>query len=555
MKWIAITFVAALACGWWSGGLGQGGLAAVASSPPTASGKATPVRSSRVPDEIRARVQPLRDAKTRADRLREVVILASNLPIADIERWYQGNYVEFLDGQLESLFYAILDERWMEADPAGCAQWMAKRGGKNLTPFLARWLEADEAAALEFVRNRPIKQTDAAVISLVRAMSGRDTGKALALVDEFAGRVQLPRELLGEISLKDREAVLAHVEGWNVERKLEALTSLAGAWVGKDMGWVVATLQREGVNEKGFEDLVNHMEWGEAAQAILRNVDKIPEEWLVKMVDASNSALTLGNELEWLAQKPGTSQVPGDLLQRIQEKAANSWWYAERRTKGQELVTAGDWLPMTVRTRIAAMVVEGWKEDPEAARAWADSLPEPLKGATAEGFDAMENDLARQKIAGQLKTPAGLMEALQGDLKGINLHRVGAEWDDAEMAQAAALAGKMDPAKAAEVVGIPGSTFGNLPRDVGGALLIQAMAGDEPSRDFRQMIYKMASRWAGEDPQWAGAWVQRLPEGEDRVWAAKNVAFQWSRYSPAEARAWAGKLPAAEKAAALEALE
>ncbi len=58
---------------------------------------------------------------------------------------------------------------------------------------------------------------------------------------------------------------------------------LAGAWVGKDMGWVVATLQREGVNEKGFEDLVSHMEWGEAAQAILRNVDKLEgvagEEW------------------------------------------------------------------------------------------------------------------------------------------------------------------------------------------------------------------------------------------------------------------------------------
>ncbi len=102
------------------------------------------------------------------------------------------------------------------------------------------------------------------------------------------------------------------------------------------------------------------------------------------MVDASNSALTLGNELEWLAQKPGTSQVPGDLLQRIQKKAANSWC-AERTYQGQELVTAGDWLPMTVCTRIAAMVVGGWKEDPEAARARADSLPEPLKGATAEG--------------------------------------------------------------------------------------------------------------------------------------------------------------------------
>ncbi len=62
---------------------------------------------------------PLRDAKTRADGLREVVIPASNLPIADIERWYQGNYVEFLDGQLESLFYAILNERGAGRDGGG----------------------------------------------------------------------------------------------------------------------------------------------------------------------------------------------------------------------------------------------------------------------------------------------------------------------------------------------------------------------------------------------------------------------------------------------------
>ena len=554
MKWIAITFVAALVCGWWTGGLRRDEGTAAASPAPV-NGKTAPVRSSRIPEEIRARIKPLRDAKGRADRLREVVILATNLPVADFERWYQGNYVEFLDGQMESVFYAILDERWMEADPAGCAQWMAKRGGKDLTPFLARWLEADEAAALEFVRNRPIKQTDAAVIGLVRAMAGRDASKALALVDEFSGRVQLPREMLGQISLKDREAVLGHVQSWNAERKLEALTSITGAWAGKDMPWVVATLQREGVNDKVFDDLVNHMEWGEASRAILRNLGVIPEEWLVKLVERSASAVTHGNELEWLAEKPGSAKLPADLLARIQEKAASSWWYGERRTKGQELVTTGDWLPMEARTRIAAQIVEGWKEEPQAARAWADSLPEPLKSAAAEGFGEMEKDLARKQDEERRKSPAGLIEVLQGDLKGMSFRGVGSQWDDAEMAQAAALAGKMDPASAAAVIAMPGSPLGELPREVGGAVLIQAMAGDEPSRTSREMIYKMASRWAQEEPQWAAAWVMRLPESKDRIWAAKNVAFQWSRYSPEEARAWAGKLPEAERAAALEVLK
>ncbi len=156
----------------------------------------------------------------------------------------------------------------------------------------------------------------------------------------------------------------------------------------------------------------------------------------------------------------------------------------------------------------------------------------------------MENDLARQKITGQLKTPAGLMEALQGRFEGHQPSpwaRNGTmpRWPKRQLWPARWIQ------KAAEVVGsrdLPSATC----RATWVGAADQAMAGDEPRRDCRQMIYKMASRWAGEDPQWAGAWVQRLPEGEDRVWAAKNVAFQWSRYSAAEARASGrGKLPAA----------
>ncbi len=113
----------------------------------------------------------------------------------------------------------VVVARGEDGDPGLRAVDEARR--QELTPFLARWLEVDEAAALEFVRtvrsSRPMRQ----MISLVRAMSRRDTGtrRRGPWSMRFAGACAIiPRELLGEISLKDREAVLAHVEGWNAER-------------------------------------------------------------------------------------------------------------------------------------------------------------------------------------------------------------------------------------------------------------------------------------------------------------------------------------------------
>ena len=57
----------------------------------------------------------------------------------------------------------------------------------------------------------------------------------------------------------------------------------------------------------------------------------------------------------------------------------------------------------------------------------------------------------------------------------------------------------------------------------------------------------IAASWAEEDPNAAGQWVASLPEGDGRLWAAKNLAARWAEYEPDAARRWISGLPAAER--------
>lgn len=558
---VILVFAAALATGWWTGG-GMKPTAAGPAEEAAPPGKPAPPRRSKIPEDVRQGAQVIRDAKDRTERLRQVVILASNLPIEDFERWYRGNHLEFLDGQLEGVFYRILDERWMEADPAGCARYKVASGARSLAPYLGRWLAADEAAALEFVRGLPLKPGDPAVTGLVAAMAGRDPAKALALLDEFSARIGFPRETMGQISLGDREAVVAHVKGWNGERKLEALTSVAAAWLDKDFAWVIGMLEREGVGSKGLNDLVNHEGSGAIGRAILRNAELMPEGWLEEMLKGIGTySLTYACQVDWLELRQVPKGMSEEVFRSIQERAAaGGWWYGERRAAGLELLQA-DWLSEDARKRIASGIAQGWQDDPAAGRAWADSLEEPMASAAREGLESAERSAASYSAKDAAKTPAGLVKLLENP-ECETPYDAGASWDQADLTRAAALAGQMEPATVAALIKRGPSFLRELPFEVAGALAgrwldqppVERQSQHERSQNA-QVVYSLASRWGAEDPRKAADWVQRLPESEERLWAAKNVAAQWQRHAPGEAKAWAETLPVKERAAVLELLK
>jgi hypothetical protein len=53
-----------------------------------------------------------------------------------------------------------------------------------------------------------------------------------------------------------------------------------------------------------------------------------------------------------------------------------------------------------------------------------------------------------------------------------------------------------------------------------------------------------AVKWAQTDPAAASAWTSKLPDGEAKSWANKNLAATWMQYDPAAAKKWISNLPA-----------
>lgn len=68
-------------------------------------------------------------------------------------------------------------------------------------------------------------------------------------------------------------------------------------------------------------------------------------------------------------------------------------------------------------------------------------------------------------------------------------------------------------------------------------------------------VSEYAVKLAKEDPFAAADWIGRLPSGETRQWAQKNLAANWAQYDPEATQQWIDSLPANERAAVKEYVE
>lgn len=77
----------------------------------------------------------------------------------------------------------------------------------------------------------------------------------------------------------------------------------------------------------------------------------------------------------------------------------------------------------------------------------------------------------------------------------------------------------------------------------------------ESRPDIISEASEYAVRLAKEDPSAATDWVGRLPAGEAREWAQKNLAANWAQYDPDATRQWIASLPAHESSVVKEFVE
>lgn len=552
---LALVLLAGGLVGWWTGGT------PASLPPPPSAGPDSPNSKTRfnvISPEARLRVQQVRQARTAAERLRQVVILATNLPLAEFPRWFEGNYLRFLDSGTEDVFYQILCDRWLAAEPAEGARWLLEHRKGSAAKALASWVQADETAAIAWVKSLPASRRQETVGALISAVGTRSVAAALHLLDELRAPSLDLQGVVGKLALQDREAVLGYAGATSGNLRRSLLIEVAGAWMERDLRWVVALLQREGLGPETFEQLANTTHYGSAGLTLLNQAAFLPKGWLEQLSDLR--MLTQGCELEWLQTKTGKHGLSKQVLQKLQlQAAAMPWWYNDKRAAGRKLVEQGDWLPLQARAKIAETLALRWKDDPAAARHWVDGLQGELRAAGEKGLAGLQAEIARNQQEKQLKSPAEVIRSLESETT-TGLPRSTIDWNPAETADAVKLTATLAPAAAARVLNSIREDDDGLPRPVLGAILNRAMSappgdGDHQQREQTRAACRLAAGWAISEPRQAAAWVESLPAGEARLWAAKNVALQWNQYSTSEPRAWAAKLPEAERNAVLVSLD
>jgi len=553
MLLVAVMLAGALG-GWLGGGKSQSPEETPAAPPRPSSSR--PPRVSKVPAEVVERVRQVRLAGNRSERLRQVVILATNLPLEEFPLWYQGNFLEFLDGTIESVFYQILTERWLEAEPLVAARWMLENGKGSSGRALEVWVAEDREAAIRFVTELPVGKRAELLPGLILAVGRTSVPEALLLLEHWRTPELQTYRILPTLARQDRAALVSHAQGLRGAARTELIQAAAGAWLVDDLPWVVSLMQREGIGPELFGHLINTGEIG-AGRIFIEQAGALPDGWLESMQPDHLRLLCLGSEADWLALTGPRPGISAEVLQKIQIEAASTpWWYNDLRAPGLKLVESGDWLPMEARLKIAETLARRWKDDPEAARRWADSLGGELHAAAAKGLAAMEEELEASSRSST--SPDDVVRAFQS---GNNVKLSEMDWSAAQTAQAVRAANAMPPGTAVDL--LPTMGLRHLPKPVAAAVLERALAAPEdhvhgPSSNNQtryKATYEFAAAWAAEEPASAAAWVESLPPGEARLWAAKNVALQWDLHSTAEVRTWANKLPPAERDAVLGVLK
>ena len=556
-----LPFLLAFTAGGLAGWLNPGNPPSAVAPGPTAPRSASPVRRVvRAPEEFRSRVETVSQAGSRAEQMRRLLELAVGIPLSEIPRWFESDCLGFLDESSKSLFYDLLLERWVESDPSSAVPWFLDHDQSRGAEAIRQWMWQDETSALAFYRALPAVKRGKVAGEVIRVVGESDVPAALSMLGDLdLSEISSGYPLLGLVR-RDRDAVCAYARQAGPVMRKGLLYTAAGAWLDKDLPWVITMMEREGLGPESFYNIFNQGYNRQGGRCLLRQAAALPEGWLDRMSRCQNSTATYECELDWLRLRGPSPGIDENVLRRLQAVAASNFWCwdKDKHTAAMELLGEADWLAPETRSALARSLVNAWWKDPEAARKWIDGLSGDIRNAAEKAFAAQAPTRDREKATQENSTPEKFIEALARSTSA-SPPPAGFDWSESAIEATTKLAASLDPAQASRFVTNLSPEFSHMPEAVTGAILSRALlatpaeegAEGTTRRNLSKAVCQQAAFWARRDPAQAAAWVTTLPAGEPRAWAVRNVAIQWVRYSPADLRQWAQTLPEAEQKIAL----
>jgi hypothetical protein len=565
-----LVFCTAALAGWWQ--------ADRPGNPDVADSSAVPTRSPRPPrpprhashkaepEQVRRLLAPVRAARTPEDRQRAAIHLALTLPVAELAAWFDAEWYPFRDGIDSNVFYRITRQRWQEEDPAGYLNRALVKKPDDTHEAAGLWAKRDPEAALAWLHALTDPRDFTAMAdSVCRSLATARPALALAEIVTLRGRLPNAEStlqgMLAALAGNSAAALRQAATTWPAELREMAGQALAGDLLKRDFAAGLADLQGREDGRKVFLKALNGDR--ELAAKLVDSAGSLPEGWLAAAIRQSGGwALVHQNPERWMQVDLAALGLDEATAANFRQTTLNSLANKDPAAAFAALDTVE--MSQSDRQNLWESAFRSLAyRNPADAQAMLAQLSDPATIARCEQvLESLKSGGPKPKVP---PTPTAWVTNLGQANDGENPsdpfgYESQATWDRSAIQEARTAFAQMSAEQKARAAGQLAAGQGaseempELRADAFRWLLENPPAGTDPSAtaDRETGLIRNASRlateWAGDDPQAASRWAQSLPTGDTRLWAMKNLAREWAEYEPTAATAWANTLPAAEQA-------
>ena len=500
------------------------------------------VRSRAMPAEVGARLIRLRGARTPEERLRAMTELASSIPVSDLSAWYEGGWIE-CEQTMESLqFYHITKERWLAEDAAGMMDHCLRKDRSRTRDLAAEWGRIDPASAFAFGEALKDSADRSVMMGSIAATAARSHPelalKAIVLYEQPKSGSRWGLDtIIADVAKSAPELLRREAGGLPAELQKYAKHALAQESLKADFAAGVAALATESGGKELFISALKGSK--EIVAQMLDHRDSLPEGWLASLLTGRNRSVVERDPERWLNEDLHSMGLTEDQVKDLRSLALKRLANVEPQ-RLQELLKADEWDPGTRKQAIHAAIMRLAYMDPAKGAEVMAQLTDPEERAVAQAtMESLQQDKEQVPKIGSPEE-LGKLAAYEGrsSMTGV-MHA----WGEDEIERAAKAFGKLPPAEKDVIAKNLGNWYwgtSHLPMHAAALdhLLRHPSPQAAPGVAPQQRAYALAAMWGSTDPAAASRWVESLPAGEARVWAAKNVAASWAEYYPEQSRKW-----------------
>lgn len=511
-----------------------------------------------VPQEVTERLAAVRAGRTAEDRLRATIQLAESIPVGDLEKWFKEDWFDGREGMQRELFQRIARARWLAADPEGLMNYCLREKSNHGYEVVTAWAKKDPAAALNFVAELKDPAQRSTVLSNMGSLLAKaDPQLALDSISKLAAgldtnQLQGLSTILHGLAESSPGLLKAKLDELPDSLRASARIYLTRAGLKRDFRATVAELSN---SPGGRKQLLDAMNDSNSYKELLKNLDSLPKGWFPEVASKGSYFIVRDDPKKWLDTDLAAMDFSPQQARSLRSSAMSA--LAEKDPEQLMALLSGEGLNENDRRNGIRGMVSKLASDKEKAEAWIATLTDEKEIALAKDVLTSNTPIEEKDL-----TPTSLLASLTEDGAKVNSSQARAvsKWNGEQLAtlskEFAGLPAEQKQKAAGEFLESRNSFPTAVKADALRYLLENPKPAAEPGSPGNQenstilarAASAIGSSWAEENPNEAGRWVNSLPAGTERLWAAKNLAARWSEYEPSEARKWLDSLPGEERA-------